>query len=922
MTPPKLSREQDRPLSEDVRWLATTLGQVIRKFEGDAVFEAVESLRAKSRSRRHEEEGAPDLATLVAQVDMLPLSQAAGVARGFTLFFLLINTAEQVHRMRRILSHDGPDKQPQPASIEWTLQELKSQGKSAEAVEEMIGRLDVRPVLTAHPTESTRRTVLALQARVAELLLARDTASSAQRQEIEGDLASEVELLWLTSELRHDRPRVMDEVSTVQWYLEDRLLSAVSRVSGGLSSAFEECFGRPLREESSPLSTGSWVGGDRDGNPFVTPEVTLASARYNAHGVIRHYTAALRQLFKRLSLSSSIRPVFPALRTSLEKDAEDLPSVAESHGRLSGDEPIRLKLQYIRRRLELAADALTARHLGQHDHFPGAYASSKEFEADLLLVRDALLAAKADGIMERQLRPILGQVRLQGFWGYMLDVREDSDVHTEALAAIAASIGEDEFDRAALHRELLGKRPLTSSRTELDKQTAKVLATFKAVRQVHEEIAPEAAETYIISMARGADDLLRVLLLAREAGLVDLASESPTSAIDVVPLFETRADLAAAASVMSELFQDPVYMKQLACRGMKQEVMLGYSDSAKDAGLLPASWALYRAQEELTEVCAKAGVSLTMFHGRGGTVGRGGGSPVYTALAALPPGSLQGSIKITEQGEVISQKFGLPFIAERSLEVMLTGTLMAGFADWRDSVSEEDQARYRDVIERLSSAALPVFRNMVYEDDRLFQLFLHATPVRELAHVYFGSRPAYREKKSGTMSGIRAIPWVFGWTQIRLMLPGWLGVGTALESLLQDASDRQILRAMAQHWPFFDDLLSKVEMVCSKADLDVAELYVRELGGDLELFQELKAEFQRTLDAIVTIRERPMQSARGLLQTALELRNPYLDVLSALEVSLLRRKRNAGDDEGAISLLNKALGTTFNGVAQGLRNTG
>ncbi len=921
MTPKKLSREQDRPLSEDVRWLASTLGQVIRKFEGDAVFEAVESLRASSRSRRHEETDAPDLRALLEKVDELPLAQAAAVSRGFTLFFLLINTAEQVHRVRRIRSHDRPEEPAQPASIEWTLAELKAQGKSAEDVEEMIGKLDVRPVLTAHPTESTRRTVLALQARVANLLLDRDGARTAEREQIEGDLASEVELLWLTSELRHDRPRVMDEVSTVQWYLEDRLLSAVARVTDGVGKAFEECFERPLKE-SAPLSTGSWVGSDRDGNPFVTPEVTLAAARYNAHGVIRQYTEVLRQLFKRLSLSSSISPELPELRASLIEDAERLPSIQKSHGRLASDEPIRLKLQFMRRRLEESADALAARHLGQHDDFPGAYADSKAFEAELLLVRDAMIAAKASSVMDRLLRPLIEQVRLQGFWGYVLDVREDSEVHTDALAAIAKSIGEPAFNRAALHRELLGRRPLTSSRTPLDQETAKVLETFHVISQIQSEIAPEAAETYIISMARSADDLLRVLILAREAGLVDLGSEEPTSSLDVVPLFETRDDLASAAAVMTELFSDPVYMKQLKCRGMRQEVMLGYSDSAKDAGLLPASWALYRAQEELSEVCAAAGVTLTMFHGRGGTVGRGGGSPVFTALAALPPGSLQGSIKITEQGEVISQKFGLPFIAERSLEVMLTGTLMAGFVDWRDSVSKVDQARYRDVIERLSDRALPVFRGMVYEDDRLFQLFLQATPVRELAHVYFGSRPAYREKKSGTMSGIRAIPWVFGWTQIRLMLPGWLGVGTALHALMQSPDDMQTLKEMAHNWPFFDDLLSKVEMVCSKADLQVAELYVRELGGDEALFAELRAEYTRTVDAIEALRDRSLQAKHGLLRTAIELRNPYLDVLSVMEVSLLRRKRAAEGDEKTIALLNKALGTTLNGVAQGLRNTG
>jgi len=336
---------------------------------------------------------------------------------------------------------------------------------------------------------------------------------------------------------------------------------------------------------------------------------------------------------------------------------------------------------------------------------------------------------------------------------------------------------------------------------------------------------------------------------------------------------------------------------------------------------------LYCAQEELAAVSAKAGVALTMFHGRGGTVGRGGGSPVFAALGALPPGSLSGSIKITEQGEVISQKFGLSAIAERSLEVMLTGTLMATASDWRDSVSVDEQQRYREILQTLSDKALPVFRRHVYESDKLFEFFLKATPVRELAHVHFGSRPAYREKSTGTMTGIRAIPWVFGWTQIRLMLPGWLGVGSALQEVMDDPAKLKLLRNMAVNWPFFDDLLGKVEMVCSKADMEVAQLYVQQLGGDASLFADLREEFERTVQAVARLREGVSLGEGGpnpgqRLRAVMNLRNPYLDVLSVLEVSLLRRKREAPTDSKELAALDKALGTTLNGVAQGLRNTG
>jgi phosphoenolpyruvate carboxylase len=402
---------------------------------------------------------------------------------------------------------------------------------------------------------------------------------------------------------------------------------------------------------------------------------------------------------------------------------------------------------------------------------------------------------------------------------------------------------------------------------------------------------------------------------------LDLSNATPTSKIDVVPLFETGDDLTNAATVLTELFADPVYRKQLAARGMRQEVMLGYSDSAKDAGLLPASWALYRAQEELTEVCESAGVALTLFHGRGGTVGRGGGSPVYRALCALPPGSLRGSIKITEQGEVISQKFGLPAIAERSLEVMLSGTLMAGFHDWRRGIAKDRQDAYRDIMDELSAIAKAQFRKLVYEDDKLFELFVTASPVKELAHVHFGSRPAYRERKGTTMAGIRAIPWVFGWTQMRLMLPGWLGVGTALSELMQDPAKALLLTEMATDWPFFDDLLGKVEMVCSKADMELAFLYVRELEGNQELFAELKQRFEETLRCIETLRARPLLGDQPRLRDTLALRSRYLDPLHLLEVSLLKRKRALGETQ-VPDHLDRGLGTTLNGLALGLRNTG
>lgn len=913
------SRPESGPLHENVRWLASALGRVIRRFEGEATYTAVEELRQACRARRHDKPGAPTLPELLARVEALPLDVATGVARAFTLFFLLINTAEQVHRVRRRRDHEHRNEPPQPASPRWVMETLKARGLDAADVRDALGKLEVRPVLTAHPTEATRRTVLSLQARIADGLLTRDLASDTRRVEIEQGLEAEVELLWLTSEVRHDRPLVMDEVSTVLWYLEDRLIRAATTVTERLERAFADVFDEPLTG-LAPLRLGSWVGGDRDGNPFVTPEITLATARRTAHAMIGAHWRDIRDLIERLSLSTRIAKAPASLRASFERDRADLPEVWEQNQRRDRDEPLRLKLSFILARLERTQRQIANREAGRPDGDQAAYESSDAYARDLELIHETLCAAGAENAERTLLDPILDRVRMHGFSGYLLDIRDDAESHTRALDDIARTVGIDPLDGDALARELLGRRPLLSRHLPLGDDTLKVVRVFEVIDQIHREISPRAASTYIISMAQSAADMLRVLILAREAGLVDLAGDEPVSRLDVVPLFETGADLEAAPRVMRELFADPVYARQLRARKMHQEVMLGYSDSAKDAGILPASWALYRAQESLAEVCREAGVKLTLFHGQGGTVGRGGGSPVFRALSALPPGTLTGQIKITEQGEIISQKFGLLPIAERSLEVLVTGTLLSGLSDWRQHIEPGEEARFRAMMDRLSEIALPVFRNMVHGDSQLFDLFLKATPVTELANVHFGSRPAYRQRSAGTMAGIRAIPWVFGWTQMRLMLPGWLGVGTALDTVLEEPGALALLQRMASVWPYFDDLLGKIEMVCAKADLDIALTYVSELCGDGPLVDELAAELSRTVRAVLAIRKRERLVAdQPLLETALELRNPYLDPLSLLEISLLKRKRA---EDGGDDLLDRALGTTLNGVAQGLRNTG
>jgi phosphoenolpyruvate carboxylase len=850
----------------------------------------------------------------------------ATAARAFTLFFLLINTAEQVHRVRRARAYaKASDAEPQPASARWTIRKLREQGRSSADVLAAIETLDVRPVLTAHPTESTRRTLLALQARVADLLLAWETTPDAERRELEERLHGEIELLWLTAEVRRDRPTVLDEISTVLWYLETRLIDAGAHARDALMRAFEDEFGDVDAAVRSPVAIriGNWVGGDRDGNPFVTPETTVAAARRASHVMLGRYCRLLDDLIERLALSAQHAAAPDALVASLDTDRELLPDVWAANRARNSAEPVRFKLSFMAARITATRRLVASRDAGAPVPEPAAYRSASEFEADLHLIRDALVSAGAMDTCRTVLDPVITIVQAHGFHGFMMDIRDHSDVHRAAVDEIAGTLGAGALDASAMRAELSGRRPLIAPQLAMSDATRRVVDTFRAVRLIQDESGEPAASTYIVSMARDASDLLRVLLLAREVGLVDLASDVPRSAIDVVPLFETLHDLERAPDVMRELLDDPVYLRQLAARGNRQEVMLGYSDSAKDAGLLSASWALYRAQEALAALFHERSVKLLLFHGRGGGVGRGGGSPVSRALAALPPGTVEGRIKITEQGEIISQQFGLLAVADRSMEVNVSGVLLHGFTDWRTGVEPARVERFRAVLESLAARSHEFYRRHAHESPELFTLFLAATPIAELADARFGSRPAYRPGANVGIDGIRAIPWAFGWTQIRLMLTAWLGVGCALSEACATEAGLSELREMARVWPFFDDFLAKVEMVCAKTDLAVARLYVESLAGDLVLLSALEEEFARTVDSVLRIRQTDELIVDvPVLQAAIALRNPYVDPLSLLQISLLRRKRSASAQSQDHAAIDEALSTTLSGIAQGLRNTG
>jgi len=925
------TRPQDRPLHDDVRRLGSCLGETIGALSGEATFEDVEALRALTRARRGvagAAEDDPD-ASIEALTRAWNTGRANEVVRAFALYFQLVNTAEQTHRVRRRRHYSQAHAPPQKGSLAAAVAELVARGASPEELTQHASRLAIRPVLTAHPTESLRQTTRDKLLAIHHLLLSDDP------DEAWAEIAMHVESLWQSDGLRHRRPTVLEEVKTLLEVFDRTLWDAIPDVCGELRSELQQV-GADLPADARPLRLGSWIGGDRDGNPFVTPDVTLTTARMMKERLLLRYIDVVQQLKRLISHSTRRVLALPALLDSLERDGRDLPAVRTRNAVRNRWEPYRLKLSFVEARLEstlanLRADA----GVEGGERQPGPYEGSRQLLNDLQLVAASLRSHGADRAVERLMQPAIDRVRTFGFHLATLDIRQHSRRHEAALDELAAQAGEldgrryadlPEDERVAFLRdELCGRRLLTAPGCELSPETRETLELFETVAEVRRVCGPASIETCVVSMTDSASDLLEVLVLAREAGLVRWEGETLHSELRVAPLFETRDDLVAAPRIMASLFADPVYQAHLQAHGGLQEVMIGYSDSAKDAGLLTAAWSLYRAQAAIATTAREHDVDLVLFHGRGGTVSRGGG-PAHKAILAQPPGSVEGRIKITEQGEVIELKYGLPDLARRTLELTCAAVLQHGFLDWRADVSDADQQRFADVMDELSEQAWRTFRGTVYDDPALFDYFMAVSPLEELAVLPIGSRPAYRSGSARAIGSLRAIPWVFGWMQSRHVLTGWLGVGSALHGYLERHGEEGLatLRDMAARWPFFTALLESVEMVCAKGDLDIAAHYVETLNDrpDAErIFESLRAEYERTTGALARILDAPHLLARNpVLRRSIDLRNPYVDALSFLQVELLRRRR-ASEAQSSDDLLSAIL-RSINGVAAGLRNTG
>jgi phosphoenolpyruvate carboxylase len=877
--------ELPKALRDDVRLLGELLGETLRRHEGQAIFDTVERVRALSKKARGGSDA--DFATLTRILEQMPVEEALPVARAFSHFLNLANIAEQHHRIRRRRAYQrDPTAAPQIGSCDETFGRLIRQGVTPDRLHEAVTRLRIELVFTAHPTEVTRRTLMQKFKRIADLLELKDRAdlTPPEHDDLVNALRIEIAAAWETSEVRQKKPSPVDEARSGLAVFEQALWDAVPQFLRSLNTALVNHTGRGLAPDRSPLTFGSWIGGDRDGNPMVTARVTetvCLLARWQAADLYLREVDALR------------------LELSMRDGSHEL---AAAVGAV--DEPYRVLLRGVRDRLAATLRAIEDHLDGRTAAGPLPLVTHDELAAPLALCRRSL-EQTGNGLLARgRLLDLERRVAAFGVTLVRLDLRQDASRHTEALTAITRHLGlgayadwaEEERQRFLL-AELASRRPLIPADLETSPDVREVLDTFRAAAA----IAPGSLGGYVISMALAPSDVLAVELLQKEAHLAP--------PLRVVPLFETMEALKEAGATLRRLLAVPWYRER--CGG-RQEVMVGYSDSAKDGGRLAASWALYKAQEDLVAASREAGIELTLFHGRGGSVGRGGG-PTYLAIQSQPPGSVDGRLRVTEQGEMVQAKFGLPGLALRTLELYTAATLDATLAP-----PSPPEPAWRARMDALADDARRAYRGIVYDTPTFIDYFRTATPAPELEDLTIASRPA-RRRSGGGVETLRAIPWVFAWTQTRLLLPSWLGVGEALDEARRDGGSEE-LAAMYAGWPFFRATLDLIEMVLAKADGRIAAHYEHVLVPDTlhALGGDLRRRLGETALAVLAVAGRvSLLDDNPVLRRSIDVRNPYVDPINLVQVELLRRLRASEDERPRNAFL-----VTVNGVAAGMRNTG
>lgn len=962
-----------KPLRDDVRTLGAILGQTVRRIEGEDVYQGVENLRALTKSWHRGT--LSEIEPILQMVESFDLRQSIKIIKSFVSYFDLINIAEQNHRLRRRAISENEHRELKPTdALPAVLDKLRQKGAKEAEILAVLNNLDIEVVFTAHPTEITRRTVLLKQLEIARYLFRRDHPPLGMREQrsIDNSIKGVVESLWLADHVIHFKPDVMDEVRYGLYHFDHVVIDAIVDVHQEIGNLIGELDKEPNISVHVPncITFGSWIGGDRDGNPFVSPAVTFGTLEYQRKLILNRYLKELETLFNDLSHSDTWLKVGEELLQSVALDALLFPSI---HKRISGRydrEPFRQKLLYIqaklRNTLERPVDSNPSlkpvripnsfatgesASIAVHSY----YENAAELYADLQILWNALVQSGCSESMNGLQRTMI-TVRIFGFHLAKLDIRQHSARHGSVLQEVSTK-----YDTAAgnyssltekekcdwLTKELHNRRPLFPKDLSFSSETNETIDVFRTLAECQKQHGVKAVDTYIVSMTRGASDMLAILVLAKDAGLVDLAGENSFASINVVPLFETIEDLRNAPVIFNSLIENDVYAKYLRCRNNLQEIMIGYSDSGKNGGIVASNWELYKAQKQLVSLAKEKGITLRLFHGRGGAIGRGGG-PTHRAILAQPPGTVAGRIKLTEQGEVISSKYALHEIAVRNFERLIAAVLESTLLDESD-LRKADNPKWQLFMDEFSEASFQGYRSLVYGSPEFAEFFHQTTPIGEISFLKLGSRPTSRKSGSRSIDDLRAIPWVFAWTQSRYMLPAWYGFGSAFRTAIQKEGNLQLMQEMYKEWPFFRGLVTKIENALAVADMNIAAFYAQNLVA-VELrerfFPIIEQEYKDAKDGVLQISgNKRLLDQTHYLQQSIALRNPYVDPLSLFQVKLIKELRNRSGEEThdeshaqtppkdqsesqyqsrsqSTDLLMEAVLMTINGIAVGLQNTG
>jgi phosphoenolpyruvate carboxylase len=940
---------KEAPLRRDVRSLGMLLGEVLREQSGDALYTAVEDLRRTAIARREADSKADTTAASSNLEQALSrvhshsdnLTTAYQLARAFSFYFELINLAETNHRKRRRLSAQlDQNTPPQRGDLRGTLRRLREAGISAAEAHDLLKKICISPVFTAHPTEVARRSVMFKRRRISDILeqLDRIPVPDPHLEALERDLIAEITSLWQTDDVRSARPTVRDEIRMALDYYESSLFDTLpvlyAEVSAALTAEYpgsDPCGATEPEGSTTPsicelpqlVSFGSWIGGDRDGNPFVTPQATREALAMAHSLLLTHYRRRLQNVFEQLGSSTQQVPVSDELKALLKKYLAQL--------RTAGQTALEERFHFEFTRLLIACIMMRLGATPQSSvPLPpnpalSLYTSAADLLSDLTVLRNSLLQNNGHRLSEMLIDPLLMEIRTYGLHLQTLDIRQHARIHAAAIEEITAA-----------QKDLALPPALTP-------QTAEVLDTFRTIAELKQTYAPESIRQYVISGATSAEDVLNVLRLARLGGVkVEADEKTSDPGLQPVPLFESIEDLQNAPTIMRQLWTSEAYRPLLKSWNHHQEVMLGYSDSNKDGGMITSTWEIYKAHRALHEVARTCGVNLRLFHGRGGTVGRGGG-PTHRAIFAQPIDSFTGELRITEQGEVLNWKYSDVILAERNLELMIAASLDALARP--DALIQHKQPEtgnrqpapphltgeitpaWESVLDQLSTTSYDFYRRHIVDNPDTFTYFEQATPVAELEHARLGSRPAKRSGKK-SMADLRAIPWVFGWMQSRQLVPAWFGVGHALHQFAQSTPHGLAqLQTMTRDFPLFVDIIRNVEMALAKSDFGIARLYASLVEDEAlrdRVFNTLEAEFNLTHRMILEItQQKTLLQTNPVLERSIRLRNPYVDPMSLLQVELIRRKRTAlKEGEPDSPELNRAISATINGISAGLRNTG